>query len=62
MNDEPTRLPEGFAPSAPPTGIYEHRCEHDGCTAWAGWGFSRRKDEQARWFCSEHRGYGERYL
>ncbi len=41
--------------------IYEHRCEHEGCKAWASFGYSRTKLE-TRWFCYEHRDEGEAYL
>jgi hypothetical protein len=44
-----------------PTGIYEHWCEHDGCTEWGAWGYSRTKLE-TRWYCYEHRDEGEAYL
>ena len=40
-----------------PAGIYEHYCEHPGCSAWGGWGYSRGK--ATIWFCGEHREDGE---
>jgi hypothetical protein len=42
-------------------GVIDHRCEHEGCTAWASFGYSRTKQE-TRWFCHEHRDDGEAYL
>jgi len=62
MSDEPTKLPEGVGPASTPTGIYEHCCEHDGCSKWGGFGFTRMKLETPRWYCFEHRDEGERYL
>ena len=62
MSDEPIKLPEGFGPATATSGLYEHNCEHPGCTKWGGWGFGRRKDEPVRWYCNEHKAEGERYL
>ncbi|RWO14532.1 MAG: hypothetical protein EOS08_29430 [Mesorhizobium sp.] len=36
-----------------PAGLFEHWCEHPGCTKWGGWGFPRGK--QTVWFCWKHR-------
>lgn len=44
-----------------PPGIVEHLCEHPGCKEWGAWGYSRMKEEP-RWFCTEHRDEGERFL
>lgn len=33
------------------------RGQHDGCTAWATWGFSAFKE--TRWYCYEHRMTGK---
>lgn len=44
-----------------PAGIFEHWCEHPGCKEWGSWGYSRTKHE-TRWFCREHRDYGEAWL
>jgi hypothetical protein len=40
-----------------PAGLFEHWCEHPGCTTWGGWGFPRGK--QTVWFCWKHRGDAE---
>lgn len=40
-----------------PAGLFEHWCEHPGCTKWGGWGFPRGK--QTVWFCWKHRGDAE---
>lgn len=58
MSDEPIRLPDQ-EPRKAPTGIYEHWCEHPGCTKWGSWGYSRFRDISPRWFCWEHREDGE---
>ncbi|THK34031.1 hypothetical protein EHS39_32785 [Ensifer sp. MPMI2T] len=34
--------------------LYEHYCEHPGCTKWGGFGFAVGK-AAANWFCIEHR-------
>lgn len=60
MSDEPIKLPEGFAPVAA-GGVRDHRCEHDGCGKWGGWGFGKPK-QTAHWFCFEHRSDGEKFL
>lgn len=61
MSDEPIKRPAG-AVAATRSRIYEHWCEHAGCSKWGGWGFGRRKDEPVHWFCGDHRAEGERYL
>jgi hypothetical protein len=43
-----------------PAGIFQHWCEHPGCTAWGGFGYTRAK--VTAWFCFEHRSDGERRL
>ncbi|MQB09502.1 hypothetical protein DXT96_06480 [Agrobacterium sp. ICMP 6402] len=36
-------------------GVHEdHYCEHPGCKAWGGFGFSRSKAEKSSWHCWEH--------
>ena len=60
MSDEPIKPPEGFVPVAP-GGVQAHRCEHDGCGKWGGFGFARPR-QTPHWFCFGHRGGGERYL
>ncbi len=60
MSDDPIRLPG--AASAASAGIYEHWCEHPGCTKWGGWGYSINKHTPPRWFCWEHRDDGEALL
>jgi len=60
MSDEPAKLPEGFAPTAA-GGVQDHKCEHEGCCAWGGWGFGKPK-QISHWFCFEHRGKGEKFL
>jgi len=59
MSDEPTR---GGAITGTPSGLFEHYCEHEGCTAWGSYGFQARKAERARYFCYEHRDDGERII
>ena len=39
-------------------GAIGHRCEHPGCTKWAGFGFSRPR-QAPHWYCFEHREDGE---
>lgn len=59
MSDSPRDVEElGRKPS----GIVEHYCEHPGCDAWGGLGYSRGKNQPSKWFCGEHRSDGERYL
>ncbi|PAQ03761.1 hypothetical protein LRP31_34975 (plasmid) [Mesorhizobium mediterraneum] len=53
MSDDPSSQP---VPASRAIGIYEHYCEHPGCTKWGGWGFPRGK--QTIWFCREHRETG----
>jgi len=60
VTDEPIKLPEGFAPISR-SRVIDHKCEHEGCYAWGGWGFGKPKGEP-HWFCFEHRAEGERYL
>jgi len=58
MSDE--HRPTGdniVSPRPAPAGIYEHWCEHPGCTKWGGWGFPRGRETV--WFCFEHREDGE---
>lgn len=59
MSDEPIR--PGEAPVATPVGIWEHYCEHPGCTQWGGHGYQIGK-QSARRYCAEHRGEGERLI
>jgi hypothetical protein len=62
MSDEPLRLADGMTPAPrDDVTITHHRCEHSGCSKWAGFGFSRPKQEP-HWFCGEHRDDGERHL
>lgn len=36
-------------------GIHEnHWCEHPGCRAWGGFGFSKSKGAKSSWHCWEH--------
>lgn len=35
-------------------GLYEHYCEHPGCTKWGGFGFGRPK-QVMHWMCEDHR-------
>jgi hypothetical protein len=45
---------ESPSPRPPRTGLFEHYCQHPGCKAWGGFGYSRGKGE-SDWFCWEHR-------
>jgi hypothetical protein len=62
MSDE-IRLPSAGAPEPrrAPSGLYLHYCEHAGCKAWGGWGYSRTRQE-THWFCYDHREDGEALL
>jgi len=60
MGDEFRPAPEVVAPHLT-TGLYQHYCEHPGCTEWGSWGYSRTKLE-TRWYCREHRYGGEFWL
>jgi len=59
MSDEPSRTPE---PAPRPVGIYEHYCEHPGCSAWGSYGFTRGKSHPMNWFCYQHRDDGDALL
>jgi hypothetical protein len=62
MSDEPLRLADGMTPAPRENAtIKDHRCEHPGCAKWAGFGFSRPRQEP-HWYCFEHRDEGERFL
>ncbi|MCV3243470.1 hypothetical protein [Mesorhizobium sp. ZC-5] len=45
-----------------PVGIIDHYCEHPGCKKWGAFGFARGGKGISKWFCYEHREYGERFL
>jgi hypothetical protein len=46
MNDQTNKTGDG---------IHEnHYCEHPGCKAWGGFGYSRSKAEKSTWHCLEH--------
>lgn len=54
MSDDPlSPRPAGSTPA----GLYEHWCEHPGCTKWGGLGYTRNK--VIHWFCGEHKDDGE---
>lgn len=53
MSDDPSTA----RPTNTPAGLYEHWCDHPGCKAWGGWGYTRGKI--VHWFCPEHRSDGE---
>lgn len=57
MSDEPARPQD--APQPAPPGIWEHLCEHPGCSAWGSFGFTRGRNWPVRWYCHEHRAEGE---
>lgn len=59
MSDEPARP---GAITGTPSGIFEHYCEREGCTAWGGLGYARSKNSSVHWFCYEHRDDGELIL
>lgn len=59
MSDEPIRLDPQTAPV--PAGIFEHYCEHAGCSSWGAWGYQIGR-QTARYFCFEHREEGERMI
>jgi hypothetical protein len=41
-----------------PPGIVEHWCEHDGCAKWGSFGYATGRAEP-RWYCGDHRSFGE---
>ena len=59
MSDEPRRATD--APRPTPAGIWEHPCEHPGCSEWGAFGYQVGK-QAARWYCREHREDGERHI
>jgi len=59
MSDEPAR--PGMSMGTP-TGLFEHYCERDGCTAWGSYGYHARRMEPVHYFCHAHRDEGERIL
>lgn len=46
MSDQKTKAGDGIHQN--------HWCEHPGCKAWGGFGFSRSKSETPTWHCWEH--------
>ena len=41
-----------------PAGVYEHYCQHAGCTKWGSFGFARNQRDEPTWYCFEHRSDG----
>lgn len=60
MSDEPAR--PGTETSSVVSGVWEHYCEHAGCSAWGSYGYQIRKRHPIHWFCLEHRDDGERII
>jgi hypothetical protein len=60
MSDETLLIVIAAEERPTPAGIFAHWCEHPGCAAWGGFGYSRVK--VTAWFCFEHRDDGERRL
>lgn len=58
MSDEPIRIQQA---TTTPAGIWEHPCQHDGCSSWGGHGY-QIGGQAARWFCHEHLSDGERLI
>jgi hypothetical protein len=50
VTDQPITAP----PPRNPGGPVEHYCQHPGCKAWGGWGYSRAGGV-IDWRCYEHR-------
>jgi hypothetical protein len=59
MSDEQSQ--DASPAAATPAGIWEHRCEHNGCSAWGLYGYQIGK-QAPHWYCGEHRDKGERLI
>jgi len=60
MSENPLSI--GQAADSHAGGIFEHWCEHPGCTAWGSYGYQARRSDPQHFFCYDHREVGERIL